>query len=87
MTKRRHRTQGPPVAEAAREETNGAVSSAPELTDATRDRIAELSRLEADWDSYGALRISPQAIAAAGAMTRGSSDAPLIDADGTIRLS
>ena len=68
MTKRKRPSRSPAVVEPAREETHGVVSRASELPEATRERLAELSRLEPDWDSYGALRVAPQAIAAAGAI-------------------
>jgi hypothetical protein len=66
MTRRKRRTQSPPIAEAERADVNGVVARASDLPGATRERLAELSQLEADWDSYGALRVSPEAIAAAG---------------------
>jgi hypothetical protein len=68
VTKRKRRNQHASVAEAEHEERNGAVSSGPELPEATRERLAELGRLEMDWDSYGALRVAPQALAAAEAI-------------------
>ena len=66
MTKRRRHPQIPALAEAERKAANGAVPNVPSLPDATRERLAELGRLEADWDSYGALRVAPRALAAAG---------------------
>jgi hypothetical protein len=68
MTRRKRRTQSPPIAEADRADVNGVASRVSDLPDATRERLAELSGLEADWDSYGALRVSPGALAAAGAI-------------------
>jgi hypothetical protein len=68
MTRRKRRIQSPPVAEADRGDVNGVASRASDLPDATRERLAELNGLEADWDSYGALRVSPEALAAAGAI-------------------
>ena len=68
MAKRKRFPRTPPVAEAEREGANGVVSSVTGLPDATRERLAELSRLEPDWDSYGALRIAPEALAAAGSI-------------------
>ena len=68
MTKRKRRLQSPPVGEAERAEANGVVSGASELPETIRERLVELSGLEADWDSYGALRVSPRALAAAGAI-------------------
>lgn len=38
------------------------------LPNETRERLLELSRLESDWDSYGALPASNRAIAAAGTL-------------------
>lgn len=38
------------------------------LPGATRERLLLLSRLEQDWDSYGALPVSPRAIAASGTL-------------------
>src|SRR5262245_58777229 len=66
MTKRRRPSRSPAAAGPAHGETNGAASRASGLPDATRERLAELGRLDADWDSYGALPVAPQAIAAAG---------------------
>ena len=68
MTKRRRHPQTRPVAEAERKESSGVVSNVAGLPDATRERLAELGRLEADWDSYGALQVAPRALAAGGAI-------------------
>jgi len=68
MTRRKRRTESPLVAEAERADLNGVVSPASALPDATRERLAELGKLEADWDSYGALRLAPRALAAAEAI-------------------
>ena len=38
---------------------------APELPESVHERLAELSMLEADWDSYGASPPSPRALAMA----------------------
>jgi hypothetical protein len=49
-------------------ELPGIATTGTTLPSATRERLLKLSRLEPDWDSYGALSPSPQAIAAAGAL-------------------
>jgi hypothetical protein len=68
MTRRRRRSQTPPIAEAEHADMNGVASHASALPDATRERLVELGRLEADWDSYGAIRVAPQELATAGAI-------------------
>jgi hypothetical protein len=68
MAKRKRYSQTTPIAEAKHEGVNGIASSMARLPDATRERLAELSRLEPDWDSYGALPITPEALAAAGSI-------------------
>lgn len=68
MTRRKRRSQSPSVAEAERADMNGVVSPGSILPDTTRERLEELGGLEADWDSYGALPVSPPALAAAGAI-------------------
>src|SRR4051812_28941151 len=65
MKRKRSSRQGP-VAEDQRAEANGAASGEVGMPDATRQRLVELSTLEPDWDSYGALPVSQHALAAAG---------------------
>jgi hypothetical protein len=62
MTKRKRPCQNPSVAETEREAATGTETTASELPAATRERLAELSVLEADWDSYGALSPSPRSL-------------------------
>ena len=40
----------------------GDVAAVQALPDSTRKRLAELTALEADWDSYGAVPVSPQSL-------------------------
>src|SRR5687768_1919567 len=68
MVKRRRSPQTPPVADTEHDGANGVEANAARLPDATRERLAELSRLEPDWDSYGALRIAPTALKSAGSI-------------------
>jgi hypothetical protein len=65
VTKRRRHSQGRAIAEANREGANGVAATAPVLPDATRERLGELGKLEADWDSYGALPVSDRSLGAA----------------------
>lgn len=58
------------VAETQRAEVNGSTSDDMRLPDATRERLGELSTLEPDWDSYGALPVSHRALAAAEGIVR-----------------
>lgn len=62
MTKRKRSSVRPPVAEAEPVEPNGSAPYAPGLPETIRARFFELSRLEADWDSYGALPPAPRSL-------------------------
>ena len=49
-------------------ELPGITTTGTTLPAATRERLLELTRLEPDWDSYGALPASSRAVAAAGTL-------------------
>src|SRR4051812_24950101 len=49
---------------------NGAMSISLGMLDATRARLVELRLLRPDWDSYGALPVSEEAVTAAERMIR-----------------
>jgi len=62
MIDRERPDPGARVAGARQAEMNGVASGGAKMPDATRARLGELSHLEADWDSYGALPVSARSL-------------------------